>query len=139
MFMEAKRKVMIIEDERSMRMALSEMFHVNDFLVIEANNGEEGVSIALEKRPDLILLDLVMPVMDGMTALAKIREDAWGVSVPVIILTNLSANNEQIVKDMVTYKPVHYLVKSDWKIRDIVKKTEEVLLESFSAGRPGVS
>ncbi len=83
--------------------------------------------MALAKHPDLILLDLVMPEMDGMTALKKIREDAWGASVPVIILTNLSATKEQLVDDMITHKPMHYLIKSDWKLHDVVKKIEEIL------------
>ena len=68
-----------------------------------------------------------MPVMDGMTALKKIREDSWGEKVPVVILTNLSATNEQLVEDMVTHKPMHYLIKSDWKLHDVVKKIEEIL------------
>lgn len=67
-----------------------------------------------------------MPVMDGMTALKKIREDAWGEKVPVIILTNLSATKEQLLEDMVTHKSMHYLIKSDWKLHDVVKKIEEI-------------
>ena len=67
-----------------------------------------------------------MPVMDGMTALKKIREDAWGANVPVIILTNLSADNEQLVEDMVTHKPAYYLIKSDWKLQDIFIKIKEI-------------
>ena len=65
--------------------------------------------------------------MDGMTALKKIRQDVWGQKVPVIILTNLSATNEKLVEDMITHKPMHYLIKSDWNLNDVVKKIEEVL------------
>jgi CheY-like chemotaxis protein len=83
--------------------------------------------MALGKHPDLILLDLIMPEMDGMTALKKIREDAWGEKVPVIILTNLSATDEQLVEDMVTHKPIYYLIKSDWNLRDVVAKIEKIL------------
>jgi CheY-like chemotaxis protein len=68
-----------------------------------------------------------MPVMDGMTALGKIREDSWGKKVPVIILTNLSATEEKLVEAMVINKPIYYLVKSDWKLHDVVDKIKKVL------------
>ena len=65
--------------------------------------------------------------MDGMTALKKIREDSWGAHAPVIILTNVSATSEKIVEDMVTHKPINYLIKSDWKIHDVVDKISGLL------------
>jgi len=122
-----KYTILIVEDEESLRGAIVDVLRFKNFIPLEAKNGKEGVEIALSKHPDLILLDLVMPVMDGMTAFKKIREDAWGAKVPVIILTNLSATNEQLVDDMVTHKPMHYLIKSDWKIHDVMYKIEEVL------------
>ena len=125
--MKTQRTILIVEDEKSLRDAIVDILRLKDFNPLEAKNGKEGVGIALGKHPDLILLDLVMPEMDGMTALKKIREDAWGEKVPVIILTNLSATKEQLVEDMVTHKPMHYLIKSDWKLHDVVKKIEEIL------------
>ena len=65
--------------------------------------------------------------MDGMVTLKKIREDAWGKNVPVIILTNLNATDERIIQDIVAHKPLHYLIKADWKIHDVVKKIDSVL------------
>jgi DNA-binding response OmpR family regulator len=117
----------VVEDEKSLRNAIVDILHRKNFNTLEAKNGREGVELALSKHPDLILLDLIMPEMDGMTALKKIREDAWGAHVPVIILTNLSATDEQLVEDVVTHKPMHYLIKSDWKLHDVVKKIEEIL------------
>ena len=125
--MKTEKTILIVEDEKSIRDAVVTVLQANGFLPIEAKNGIDGVELALSKHPDLILLDLIMPEMDGMTALTKIRKDSWGATVPVIILTNLSANNEQLVEDMVTHTPMHYLVKSDWKIHDVVKKIEEIL------------
>src|SRR3989338_2081930 len=122
-----QRTILIVEDEKSLRDAIVDILRLKNFSPLEAKNGIEGVELALSKHPDLILLDLIMPEMDGMTALKKIRADAWGKTVPVIILTNLSATKEQLVEDMVTHKPMHYLVKSDWKLHDVVKKIEEVL------------
>src|SRR3990167_2344073 len=125
--MKTQKTILIVEDEKSLRDAIVEILRLKEFNPLEAKNGREGVEIALEKHPDLILLDLIMPEMDGMTALKKIREDAWGAQVPVIILTNLSATKEQLVEDMVTHKPMHYLIKSDWKLHDVVEKIEEIL------------
>jgi DNA-binding response OmpR family regulator len=125
--MEKQKTILIVEDEKSLRAAIVDILQLKNFLPIEAKNGKEGVDLALAKHPDLILLDLIMPEMDGMTALKNIRQDTWGANVPVIILTNLSANNEQLVEDVVTYMPMYYLVKSDWKLHDIVNKIEEIL------------
>jgi len=121
------KTILIVEDEKSLRDAIVDILRLKKFNPFEAKDGKEGVEIALAQHPDLILLDLLMPVMDGMTALKKIREDTWGAQVPVIILTNLSATKEQLVEDMVTHKPMHYLIKSDWKLHDVVKKIDEVL------------
>ena len=62
-----------------------------------------------------------------MEALKIIRKDDWGAHVPVIILTVLNATDEELVKDMVEARPVFYLIKSDWKIHDVVEKIKEVL------------
>ncbi|HUD05072.1 MAG TPA: response regulator [Patescibacteria group bacterium] len=125
--METQKTILIVEDEKNLREAIADILRLKNYLPLEAENGKVGVEMALSKHPDLILLDLLMPVMDGMAALKKIRADAWGAKVPVIILTNLSATNEQLVEDMVTHKPMHYLIKSDWKLHDVVAKIEDIL------------
>jgi len=125
--MGTKKTVLIVEDDKSLRNALVEVIQQDHILTLEAENGKDGLKIALEKHPDLILLDLLLPIMDGMTALKKIREDSWGKDVPVIILTNVSATEETLVKDMVSYRPLSYLVKADWKIHDVEKMVKDVL------------
>src|SRR3989344_1577805 len=121
------KTILIVEDEKSLCEAIADILRLKKFNPLEAKDGKEGVEIALAQHPDLILLDLLMPVMDGMTALKHIRADAWGARVPVVVLTNLSATSEQLVEDMITHKPMHYLIKSDWKLHDVVKKIEEIL------------
>lgn len=125
--MEKQKIVLIVEDDKSLRKALADVLLLKQFMVLEAENGEEGVKLALSKHPDLILLDLLLPMIDGMTAFKKIRKNPWGENVPVIILTNVNATDEQLVGNMVAYKPLFYLVKSDWKIQDVVKKIEDIL------------
>ena len=123
----APKKILIIEDERSLREALADILRIKNFVPLEAKNGKEGVAMAQKENPDLILLDLIMPEMDGMIALKKIRENARGKKIPVIILTNLSETNEKSTDDSVAHASTHYLIKSIWKLHDVVKKIEEIL------------
>ena len=125
--MKTQKTILVVEDEKSLREAIVDILKIKNFNSLEAKNGVEGVDLALSKHPDLILLDLIMPEMDGMTALKNIRQDSWGEKVPVIILTNLSATKEQLIEDVVTHKPMHYLIKSDWKLHDVVDKIEKIL------------
>ncbi|MDD2657736.1 MAG: response regulator [Candidatus Pacebacteria bacterium] len=121
--MNIQKTILVIEDEKSLRAALVDILLLSNFRPLEAKNGREGVVMALEAHPDLILLDLIMPEMDGRVTLEKIRADVWGANVPVLILTNLSATNGQPMDNAMT----HYLIKSDWKLHDIVQKIEDVL------------
>lgn len=88
--------------------------------MLKAKNGEEALASALNEHPDLILLDLLMPVMDGITMLKKLREDAWGKEAKVMVLTNLG--EEAKLKESKALGVVDYLVKADWKIEDVVQK-----------------
>ena len=125
-FYRAKRgTVLIVEDEQSLRQTLVDKLTREGFDVLEAKNGEEGLERALKKHPDLILLDIIMPVMDGMTMMKKIHEDKWGRGVPVIMLTNLS--DIERVSKAVESGVYEYLIKSDWKIGDLVKRVKEKL------------
>src|SRR3989344_8460028 len=91
--MENKKKLLIVEiveDEAALSNALCDKFEREHFEVLKAKNGEEGLSIALRERPDIILLDIMLPVMDGITMLHKLREDEWGKKAHVVVLTNVS-------------------------------------------------
>jgi DNA-binding response OmpR family regulator len=122
-----KKKILIIEDEEAMQKVISEAFDNQEFTVLTANDGEEGLDISLKEHPDLILLDILMPKMDGMVMLRKLRLDEWGKLVPVIILTNVSPNANSVIDSVLEYEPAYYLVKSDVKLEGIVEKVKEVL------------
>ncbi|MBI5003851.1 response regulator [Candidatus Kaiserbacteria bacterium] len=118
----------VIEDETSQRKALAEKFTREGYHVLEAKDGEEGLKIALAEHPDIILLDLMMTQMDGMTMLKKLRQqNSWGESVPVILLTNLSADNDKLIQGVADTSPAYYLMKADWTINDVVEKVRERL------------
>ena len=118
-------KILIVEDEQSLIRALNEKLEQEGFEVIDALNGEEGLEKALHEHPDLILLDIVMPRMDGITMLKELRKDEWGKNVPVLLLTNLT--DAAKTAEAVENKVVGYLVKTDWKIEDVVDKIRETL------------
>ena len=125
--MQTRKTILIVEDEKNIRDGLAYALHAKNFLTLGASNGAEGVKAALEQHPDLILLDLLMPEIDGITALKKIREDVWGARVPVIVLTNVSMDEERLVEDIVAYKPLYYLIKVDWTFGAVAEKVHEEL------------
>ena len=119
------KKILVVEDEPSLVEALCNKLTKEGFAVIDARNGQTGLETALKEKPDLILLDLIMPIMDGLTMLQKLREDEWGKNVPVIILTNLS--DDKKVMEAVKQGSYDYLIKSDWSINEVISKVRERL------------
>jgi DNA-binding response OmpR family regulator len=81
--------------------------------------------MAINEKPDLILLDLILPEMDGLTVLKKLRGSAVGATIPVIILTNLSSS--EMVKKAIAEGSTDYLVKVNWKIDEVVTKIKKEL------------
>ena len=122
-----KKKILVVEDEESMLDAISDYLETQEFVTITARDGEEGLGIALKEHPDLILLDILMPKMDGMIMLQKLRQDEWGKGAPVIILTNVSPNTNSVINSVLQNKPAYYLVKSDVKLEGIIEKIKDVL------------
>jgi DNA-binding response OmpR family regulator len=113
-------KIVIAEDETPLLRGLKDRFTLEGFTVFPAENGEEAVKLALENHPNMILLDIIMPIMDGMTALKKIREDSWGKTANIIFLTNLSDSDK--VSDAVANGVYDFLVKVDWSLDDLVQR-----------------
>ena len=115
------KKILIVEDEAPLRNAVSDILSFEGFQVFQAKNGQEGLEMSLKEHPDLILLDLMMPIMDGLTMLEKLRQDpAYGKSAAVILLTNI--NDPEKVAMATEAGSYDFLVKSDWNIEDVVKK-----------------
>ncbi len=115
-----------MEDEAAVSGVLRDNLENEGFEVFIATDGEEGLNMALKEKPDLILLDILLPKIDGTTVMQKLREDSWGKTVPIILLTNLEADAEKmrrVAKD----EPAYYMVKSAWKMEDVVAKVKEVL------------
>ena len=125
------KKILVIEeveDDAHLREVLRDKLAHEGFSVLQAKNGQEGLETALREHPDLILLDIAMPGMDGITMMEKLRQtDEWGKRVPIILLTNLSVDDERINQAIADYDPAYYLVKSDWTIDALVGKIRDRL------------
>lgn len=121
----ARNTILIVEDDLDLLEVLRKKFTMEKFEVLQAPDGKIGLEEAFRSHPDLVLLDIVMPVMDGMTMLRKLREDSWGKTAAVILLTNLS--DESKVAEAMKHGVYEYLVKADWNIGDVVKKVRAKL------------
>lgn len=120
-----RKKILVVEDEEALSLSLRDNLIQEGFDVILAKDGEEGLATALKERPDLILLDILMPKMDGMTMLMKLRQIEGNNKIPVILLTVLEAN-DTILQGVVRDLPAYYLLKTDFTIMDIVKKIRTI-------------
>ena len=80
-------KILSVDDSRTIRLIVGRAFKPYDCTVVEAANGEEGLAVAAREQPDLIILDVTMPVMDGVTMLTQLKADAALKAIPVIMLT----------------------------------------------------
>lgn len=120
-----KKKILIIEDDLILSTTLADNLIKEGFDILQANDGEVGLALALSKKPDLILLDILLPKVDGITVLNKLREDPLGKEIPVIVLSNLSEPAK--VAATITENVHDYLVKINWKIDDVIKIIKEKL------------
>ena len=119
------KKVLIIDDNIDLSSVLVDKFSASGFEADSADNGEIGLKKALETHPDVILLDLVMPVMDGIEMLKRLRKDEWGKDAKVVILTLL--DEVKYVAEAMDNSFVGYIVKTDESLGNIVGKIKEVL------------
>ena len=127
--MNKNKKILVVEDDAPMLRALVDKLRLEGFTALEAREGRAGLNIALEEKPDLILLDILMPIMDGLAMLKELRNaSTYGKTVPVILLTNLSADKEEIMRTVAETEPSYYLVKPNFTLSQIVAKVREQLL-----------
>lgn len=117
--------VLIVEDDTDLREALKIALEGASFTVLTAEDGEIGYKAALDQHPDVILLDILMPNMNGHEALQRIRGDQWGKDAKVLFLTSFS-DAENIVH-AVKEGSEGYIVKSHTSLEEIVNKVKQAL------------
>lgn len=115
-----EKRILIVEDEADIREAIAEAIAQAGFAVSTAENGATGIQIAFSEHPDLILLDIIMPIMGGHAFLEKLRNDPWGRNAKVIMLTSM--DDVQNIANAHTGSIEDYVIKAHNSLDDIVKK-----------------
>lgn len=119
------KKILIVEDDKFLRELISQKLQKEGYDITEAVDGEEGVKKSRDSKPDLILLDLILPGIDGFEVLSRVKEDAESKSVPVIILSNLG-QKEDVERGM-KLGAVDFLIKAHFTPGEIIEKIKTIL------------
>jgi len=117
---EENKKILIVEDDDLTLRMLSDAFRNEGFFVYEAIDGKEGLDTALRECPDIILLDIIIPEMDGLSVFKRLRKSGCCVDTPIIVMTNLE-ETESITKALSLGK-CDFIIKTNLSIGDIVKR-----------------
>jgi DNA-binding response OmpR family regulator len=121
------KKILFIEDESALQKALGEILKQENYEMISALDGEIGLRLAKSKKPDLILLDLVLPKKHGFEVLKALKEDIQTKDIPIIVLTNLEEVAE--VEKSIELGATTYLVKAQYSLQEVLEKIKSVLGE----------
>lgn len=117
-------KVLLIEDDDVLRKIMMGRFEREGFEVVVAPDGETAIFMAKKERPDVILLDLILPKLNGFQVLEKLKEDKEAAPAPIIVLSNLGKEEDKETADRLGVKA--YLIKTEHSLEEIVAKIREV-------------
>lgn len=119
------KKILIVEDDKFLRELIVRKLDEEGYEIAEALDGEEGSKKAKEEKPDLVLLDLILPGIDGFEVLAGIKQDSQTSAIPVIILSNLGQTED--VEKGLKLGAIDYLVKAHFTPGEIIEKVKKAL------------
>jgi DNA-binding response OmpR family regulator len=120
--------LMMIEDDSSFRQIYLDMFKAEGYKVLIAEDGEMGCDLAKEKKPDLIILDLVLPGMQGFEVLKRIRSDVVTKDIPILVATVLGTNMD--VRKGLELGATDYMVKGFFEPREVLMKIRSILIQA---------
>ena len=121
------KTILFVEDEPTLQKLVGSFLEKEGYQVISTLDGEAGFKLAKRMKPDLILLDLILPKKDGFEVLEEIKKDPEIKNIPVIILTNLESSGD--VEKALSLGATTYLVKANYELTEVVKKIKETLGE----------
>jgi len=120
-------KILLVDDDELLVRMYQKKLENGGHKVITASDGQIAIQTALQEKPDLVILDIRMPKMDGMQAMHRLREDEWGKTVPIIMLTNVDYLNNSMREGASSDHPIYYLVKSNTRPDKVLKKINEII------------
>ncbi len=121
------KKILFVEDEPTLQKAVGEILTQEGFQVFSALDGEKGLELIKKEKPDLILLDLILPKKDGFEVLKEMKENEELKNIPVIVLTNLEGMGD--VEKALSLGATTYLIKANYELGDVVKRIKQILGE----------
>jgi len=121
-------KILVAEDDKLISNSLCEALKTAGYEPTPAYDGEEAVAKAKESPPDLLLLDIMMPKLDGISVLWELKANPQTAKIPVVVLTNIG--DVETISKIVEAGAVDYLLKSDQSVDDIIQKVKDVLARS---------
>ena len=124
----SSKKVLIVEDESFLKDLLSMKFSSEGVDLVHADDGEEALKRAREEKPDVILLDLVLPDMNGFDVLKKVKTDPETASIPVVVLSNLGQEGD--VEKGKTLGADEFLIKANFSLDEVIVKVRAVLAKT---------
>ncbi len=119
------KKILAVEDDQAIQKALTDKLRFEGFVVFTAADGKKALELAKSEKPDMILLDLILPEKDGLAVLEELQWDAATKDIPVVVLSNVS--NEKVEEQARTRGVVDFMVKTDWRLDQIVEKIKKTL------------
>jgi DNA-binding response OmpR family regulator len=119
------KKILFIEDESALQKTFREVLEKENYEMISALDGEAGLRLAKFQKPDLILLDLILPKKDGFEVLKELKEDESTKGIPVIVLTNLE--DVESVERAIELGATTYLVKAQYTLEEVIQKVKKAL------------
>lgn len=119
------KKLVIIEDEVALQDALKKVFTAEGYEVSQAFDGEEGVAVIKDKKPDIILLDLILPKKHGFEVLEEMKKDEDIKNIPVLVLTNLEESTE--VMKAIELGARGYLIKANYALKEVLAKVKDII------------
>ena len=122
------KRILIIEDDKFLRELIAKKILKEGYEVFEAADGIEGLAKTKEVKPDLILLDLILPVVDGFEVLSQLKKEPTLSSIPVIILSNLGQKED--VEKGLKLGAAGYLIKAHFELDEIIERVKDVIERS---------
>jgi len=121
------KKILFIEDESALQKTFKDILEKEGYELISAFDGETGLESAKTQKPDLILLDLILPRKNGFEVLEKLKKDEVTKEIPVIVLTNLE--DIESVEKAIELGATTYLVKAQYSLEEVIQKVKKALEE----------
>ncbi len=119
------KKILVVEDDKFLRELIAKKILAEGYIAVEAKDGEEGLKKIEEEKPDLVLLDLVLPGMTGFDILENVNENPLLSDIPIVVFSNLGQSDD--VDRAINLGAKDFLIKAHFTPQEIIEKIKSVL------------